>query len=169
MTSVSDVVDDEADSVRTRLIRAADVEFETYGDAVQMESIAKRAGVSRATAFRRLGTMAEVVVQVALLRAQRHIAEVGRLMQRRSGAIGRIEVALIYTTRELPKDPSIAALIAQHAASVRDPRVHGAAKGVMGRRGGTASGRDPARHRNRRPHRLSGGADIPGGGAARYL
>ncbi|EUA30575.1 transcriptional regulator, TetR family [Mycobacterium xenopi 4042] len=32
-----------------------------------------------------------------------------------------MEAALIYTARELPKDPSITTLIAQHSASVHDP------------------------------------------------
>src|SRR5690606_16996795 len=40
--------------------------------------------------------------------------------------------ALIYTTRELPTDPSISALIAQHSASVHDPRVHQVAVDAMG-------------------------------------
>ncbi|BBZ14871.1 TetR/AcrR family transcriptional regulator [Mycobacterium branderi] len=120
-------------TVRSRLIRAADALIAAHGiDAVQMEAVAKRAGVSRATAFRQLGSVSEVVVQVALLRAQRHIDAVHQLMQTKTGAFAKIEAALIYTARELPTDSAIQVLISRHAASVHDPRVHQAAVGVMG-------------------------------------
>jgi hypothetical protein len=39
---------------------------------------------------------------------------------------------LIYTARELPTDPSIAAMIARHAATVHDPRVHGSSMDLLG-------------------------------------
>lgn len=131
--SIVSIADDDSGTVRDRLIRAADAEIEARGTStVQMEAVAKRAGVSRATAFRRLGSISEVVIQVALLRAQRHIEAVHLLMQTKTGVFAKVEAALIYTARELPTDPSIAALIAGHSASVRDPRVHQAAVGVMG-------------------------------------
>jgi AcrR family transcriptional regulator len=120
-------------TVKARLIRAADGVIAEGGiNAVQMEAVAKRAGVSRATAFRQLGSVSEVLVHVALLRAQRHIDAVDRLMQAKAGAFAKVEAALIYTARELPTDPAIAVLISRHAASVHDPRVHQAAMGVMG-------------------------------------
>jgi AcrR family transcriptional regulator len=119
-------------TVKSRLIRAADELITESGiDAVQMEAVAKRAGVSRATAFRQLGSVAEVQLQVAMHRAQRHIAAVHELMRSKTGAFAKIEAALIYTARELPTDPAIAVLIAQHSASVHDPRVHSAAVGAM--------------------------------------
>jgi AcrR family transcriptional regulator len=121
-------------TVKSRLIRAAD-ELVTEGgiDAVQMEAVAKRAGVSRATAFRQLGSVAEVQLQVAMHRAQRHIDAVHQLMQGKTGAFAKIEAALVYTARELPTDPAITErLISQHSASVHDPRVHEAAVGIMG-------------------------------------
>jgi AcrR family transcriptional regulator len=120
-------------SVKTRLVQAAEAEIAERGiDGLQMDSVAKRAGVSRATAFRQLGNMAEVLIQVALLRAQRHIEAVDRLMSAKTGAFAKIEAALVYTARELPTDPTIAAMMAQHSASVHDPRVHQAAVGIMG-------------------------------------
>jgi AcrR family transcriptional regulator len=131
--SVASIADGDGETVKARLIRAAAAEIEARGtSAVQMEAIASRAGVSRATAFRRLGSIAEVLIQVALLRAQRHIAAVHELMGAKIGVFAKVEAALIYTARELPTDPSIAALIAGHSTSVRDPRVHQAAVGVMG-------------------------------------
>jgi AcrR family transcriptional regulator len=130
--SVVSVVSDDG-TVKARLIRAADAEIAEHGiSGLQTEAVAKRAGVSRATAFRQLGNVSEVVVQVSLLRAQRHIEAVRQLMAGRSGAFAKIEAALIYTARELPTDPTIVALMAQHSASVHDPRVHENAVGVMG-------------------------------------
>ena len=132
MTALSAIGTDDS-SVKGRLVRAADAEIATCGpDALQMEPIARRAGVSRATAFRQLGSISEVLVQVALLRSQRHIAAVRKLMEAKNGAFSKIEAALIYTARELPTDPAIVALIAQHSASVHDPRVHEAATDLLG-------------------------------------
>jgi AcrR family transcriptional regulator len=120
-------------TIRDRLIRAADGEIAARGtNGVQMEVIAKIAGVSRATAFRQLGSVSELLVQVALLRARRHVAAVEALMATKTGVFAKLESALLYTARELPSDPSISALIAQHAASVHDPRVHQVAVDVMG-------------------------------------
>src|SRR6185312_4905235 len=113
---------------KTRLIRAADAEIADHGiNEVRMEAIAKRAGVSRATVFRQLGTASEVLIQVAMLRAQRHIIAARELMQTKTGAFAKIEAALIYTARELPTDPALVQLMAQHSTSVHDPRVHAAA------------------------------------------
>lgn len=119
-------------TVRDRLIRAADREIVARGtNGIQMEAVAKVAGVSRATAFRQLGSVSEMLVQVALLRARRHVAAVEVLMATKTGVFAKLEAALVYTAQELPSDPSISALIAQHAASVHDPRVHQVAMDVM--------------------------------------
>jgi AcrR family transcriptional regulator len=119
-------------SVKDRLIRAADAEIAAHGiDSVQMDAVAKTAGVSRATAFRQLGSVSEMLVQVALLRARRHVAAVEGIMATKTGVFAKLEAALVYTARELPSDPSIAALIAQHSKSVHDPRVHQVAVEVM--------------------------------------
>jgi AcrR family transcriptional regulator len=130
--SVVGVVGSDDGSVKARLVRAADVEIAERGiDGLQMDSVAKRAGVSRATAFRQLGSVSEVLIQVALLRAERHIEAVRGLMAGKTGTFAKLEAALVYTARELPLDPTIAALMAQHSASVHDPRVHENALGIM--------------------------------------
>lgn len=132
MSVVSIGVADDG-TVKARLIRAADALIAEHGiNAVQMESVANRAGVSRATAFRQLGSFSEVLMQVALVRAQGHIDAVYRLMETKTGAFAKIEAALNYTARELPTDPAIEVLISRHSASVHDPRVHEAAVSVMG-------------------------------------
>src|SRR5215212_1331468 len=120
-------------TVRDRLIRAADAEITERGiESIQMEAVAIRAGVSRATAFRQLGNVPEMLVQVALLRSRRHTAAVETLMAKKVGVFNKIEAALLYTTRELPTDPSITALIAQRSTSVHHPRVHQMAVDAMG-------------------------------------
>lgn len=132
MTTIGIVGTDDG-TVKARLVRAADAEIAAHGiEALQMEAVARRAGVSRATAFRQLGTVSEVLVQVALLRSQQHTAELHRLMDSKAGVFAKIEAALIYTARELPTDPAIADLISRHSASVHDPRVHEAAMGLLG-------------------------------------
>jgi AcrR family transcriptional regulator len=124
VTSVDAASSDDG-TVKDRLIRAADAEITARGiSAVQMEVVAKSAGVSRATAFRQLGSVSEMLVQVALLRARRHVAAVESLMATKTGVFSKLEAAMVYTTRELPTDPSISALIAQHSESVHNPRVH---------------------------------------------
>jgi AcrR family transcriptional regulator len=120
-------------TVRDRLIRAADAEIAERGiESIQMEAVAIRAGVSRATAFRQLGNISEMLVQVALLRSRRHVAAVEALMATKTGVFTKLEAALLYTTRELPTDPSISALIARRSASVHHPRVHQMAVDAMG-------------------------------------
>lgn len=131
--TAADVASRDDGSVKDRLIRAADAEITARGvNAVHMEAVAKRAGVSRATAFRQLGSVSEVLIQVALLRARRHVEAVQALMATNTGVFAKLEAALVYTARELPKDPSISALIARHSASVHDPRVHGLAVKAIG-------------------------------------
>ena len=132
MTAVDATPGDDG-TVKDRLIRAADAEIAARGiNAVQMEVVAKSAGVSRATAFRQLGSVSEMLVQVALLRARRHVAAVESIMAAKTGVFSKLEAAMVYTTRELPTDPSISALIAQHAESVHNPRVHQVAEDAVG-------------------------------------
>jgi AcrR family transcriptional regulator len=120
-----DATSSDDGTVKDRLIRAADAEITARGiNAVQMEVVAKSAGVSRATAFRQLGSVSEMLVLVALLRARRHVSAVESVMAAKTGVFSKLEAAMVYTTRELPTDPSISALIAQHSESVHNPRVH---------------------------------------------
>ncbi|MGX9787828.1 TetR/AcrR family transcriptional regulator [Mycobacterium sp. MMS18-G62] len=119
-------IDDASNgSARTRLIHAADAEIADRGiDEIQMEAIAKRAGVSRATAFRQLGSISEAITLVALLRAERHIVAARRLTDGKTGAFEKIEASFLYSVRELPKDPAIAALMARRSQSIHDPGTH---------------------------------------------
>ena len=125
MVAASPIEPLDAGTVRDRLIRAAEAEIVESGiNSLHMESVAARAGVSRATAFRQLGNVNELLVQVALLRARRHTAAVAILMATKVGALSKIQAMLAYTTRELSADPAIEALIAQWSASIHHPLVH---------------------------------------------
>jgi AcrR family transcriptional regulator len=123
----------ETSSVKGRLVQAADEEITEAGlENLQMDAVARRAGVSRATAFRQLGSISDVVVQVALLRSDRHRVTLKQLMETKVGVFAKLEAALIFSARELPTDPSIAALIARHSQSAQDPRVRSRAMDVLG-------------------------------------
>jgi AcrR family transcriptional regulator len=112
-------------SIRARLVRAADEEMTRQGTvSVTMATVAERAGVSRATAFRQLGGTSEMIVQVGLYRSRKHIARVREIMNAQADIFAKIEDAMVYTTRELPGDPVIQALMAQRATAVRDQDIH---------------------------------------------
>jgi AcrR family transcriptional regulator len=120
-------------TVKAQLVRAADAEITAYGvDALQMDAVAKRAGVSRATAFRQMGSIAEVLAQVALLRLQTHITRILMLMDAKPTVFSKLEAAVVYATREFPVDPAIAALIARHSTFFNDRRVHQHAIDLLG-------------------------------------
>jgi AcrR family transcriptional regulator len=117
--------DGEEGTVRERLIRAADAEIAERGtSSVQMETVALRAGVSRATAFRQLGSVSDMLMEVSLLRGRRHVAAVQALMATKTGTFAKLEAALLYTTRELPADPTFSALVTQRGRSIGNPGVH---------------------------------------------
>jgi len=112
-------------TVRDRLIRGADAEIALRGiGAVKMEAVAKRAGVSRATAFRQMGTIYELLVQVALSHAKRHETAVWAAMAESTDTLAKLEAVLIYSARELPLDRSVYGLITQHFTSAHHPGIH---------------------------------------------
>lgn len=130
-------------SIRARLVRAADEEMTRQGTAsVTMATVAERAGVSRATAFRQLGGTSEMIIQVGLYRSRKHIARVREIMDSQPDIFAKMEDALVYTTRELPGDPVIQALMAQRAAAVRDQDIHSVTSALNGPvlRAGQAAG-----------------------------
>jgi AcrR family transcriptional regulator len=125
--------DADDDSVRARLVRAADEEMTQQGTAsVTMAAVAERAGVSRATAFRQLGGTSEMIIQVGLHRSRQHIARVQEIMDSQADVFSKMEDAMVYTTRELPGDPVIEALMAQRTTAVRDQDIHSVTSAING-------------------------------------
>lgn len=117
--SATPPVNDE--SVRERLVRAADDEMRLRGTtAVPMAAVAERAGVSRATAFRQLGNASRMIIMVGIHRARNHIDRAREIIAEQPDIFARIEEVMVYNTRELPEDPVIKALVAQHPAAVLD-------------------------------------------------
>jgi AcrR family transcriptional regulator len=97
-----------------------------------MDSVAKRAGMSRSTAFRQVGSVYELVVQVALCHARQHINAIRQLIAETTDVFGQLEAALVYSSSQLRTDTTISALITEHANSAHHPHVHAAAMDVLG-------------------------------------
>lgn len=114
----------QADTVRDRLIQAADEELAEFGTLTgRFEAVAHRAGVSRATAYRQLGSITELLTQVGVRRARNYLAGLQEVMDREAGALAKLEAALIHGAQVLPDDPIVMRLIARQFTSGRDPEV----------------------------------------------
>ncbi len=109
-------------SVSHRLVSAADAALLNADvDAVTIQAVAMAAGVSRATAFRQLGTHKDMVVAVAMLRAARYASSCAAEMVCCTSVFDKIETAFRHLVRELPADPVMRALfIVQTAADIGD-------------------------------------------------
>jgi AcrR family transcriptional regulator len=117
-------MNNEASTVRSRLIAAADRELAECGSLTgRFEAVARRAGVSRATAYRQLGSIAELSTQVGLRRLQKYLDGMRDVMDREGGALAKVEAAMIFAARELPNEPIVLALISR-PGTVVDPEVH---------------------------------------------
>ncbi len=122
----------KAESVRDRLIQAADEELAACGTLTgRFEAVAHRAGVSRATAYRQLGSISELLTQVGVLRARRYLAGVQEVMDRETGALAKLEASIVYGARLLPDDPIVMRLIARQYTSGRDPEVYEIINGMV--------------------------------------
>lgn len=120
-----DRAQEQADCLRARLIQAADDELAEYGSLTgRFEAVARRAGVSRATAYRQMGSVSELMTQVGLRRAQKYLLGLREVMEREHGSVAKMEAAFIYGARWLPDEPIVAALIARQFTSGRDPEVY---------------------------------------------
>jgi AcrR family transcriptional regulator len=112
-------------TVRDRLIQAADEELAEFGTLTgRFEAVAHRAGVSRATAYRQLGSVTELLTQVGVRRARNYLAGLQDVMDRETGALAKLEVALVYGAQVLPGDPIVLHMIARQFTSGRDPEVY---------------------------------------------
>lgn len=123
----------QLDTLRDRLVEAADAELAEHGSLTgRFEAVAHRAGVSRATAYRQLGSVSELLTQVALRRSQKYMACLREVMEREQGALNKLEAAMIYGARVLPDEPIVLNLISRQFSSVIDPEVFGLIQDLMG-------------------------------------
>jgi AcrR family transcriptional regulator len=122
-----------SDTLRDRLIQAADDELAEYGSLTgRFEAVAHRAGVSRATAYRQIGSVAALLTQVGLRRSHKYIDNLREVMDRQTGTLDKVEAALIYGARELPAEPIVLNLIGRQFSSSVDPEVYGLIDDLMG-------------------------------------
>jgi AcrR family transcriptional regulator len=120
----SDLAQVQSDTVRDRLIQAADEELAEFGTLTgRFESVAHRAGVSRATAYRQLGSVTELLTQVGVRRARKYLVGLQEVMDRETGAMAKLEASLVHGAQVLPDDPIVMRLIARQFTSGRDPEV----------------------------------------------
>lgn len=128
-----DPVEGQPDNLLDRLIDAADAELTEHGSLIgRFEAVAHRAGVSRATAYRQLGSVSELFKQVGLRRSQKYLASLRTVMDAEDSALDKLEAALIYGARMLPSDPIVLNLISRTFSSTVDPEVYRLVHGLMG-------------------------------------
>lgn len=123
----------DEENVRTRLVRAADEEMRIQGTTkVTMAAVAERAGLSRATAFRQLGSTSRMIILVGIYRARNLIAHTHEIIAAQPDIFAKLEDVLVYTTRELPEDPVIRALVAQRSVAVLDEDIRALTDEITG-------------------------------------
>ena len=76
-----------------------------------IDVVARAAGVSRATAYRHLGTREELRFRAATMLAQTHVQRCVDLLDQSHGAPAKIEEAFAYTARESARDPLLQVLL----------------------------------------------------------
>jgi AcrR family transcriptional regulator len=114
-----------AERVRDRLIQAADEELAEHGSLTgRFEAVARRAGVSRATAYRQMGSIAALLTQVGVRRARIYLTGLQEVMDCETGAMAKLEAALVYGAQVLPDDPIVKSMIARQFTAGRDPEVY---------------------------------------------
>jgi AcrR family transcriptional regulator len=120
-----DLAQTQVDCLRDRLIQAADDELAEFGTLTgRFEAVAHRAGVSRATAYRQMGSVSELLTRVGLRRARKYLAGLQEVIDGETGAMNKLEASLIYGAQVLPGDPIVLNLIARQFTSGRDPEVY---------------------------------------------
>lgn len=123
----------ESATVRDRLIRTADVWLHRHGvHEASIEAVAAAAGVSRATAFRKLGGRDQMIVAVAMARSRRFARECSAIMTNHVGAFAKLEAAFLYLVGELPNDPIIRELFALRPTGDFGPEAHAIATATLG-------------------------------------
>jgi AcrR family transcriptional regulator len=122
-----------SDSVRDHLIQTADVWLHRHRvDQLSIEAVAAAAGISRATAFRKLGGRDQLVLAVALARSDRFVRECAAEMARHVGTFAKLEAAFLYLVRELPNDPIIREFLALTPGGDIGPEADAIANATLG-------------------------------------
>ncbi len=96
-------------STRDRLIKSA-LELLNAGEAISLESVAAAAGISRATAYRSVSGIPDLMASTYVAHAEHHLAELYRQLEGVEHTIDALEVVVIYTAQSLQSDPVLTTL-----------------------------------------------------------
>jgi AcrR family transcriptional regulator len=119
-------------SVRDRLLEAAEELLDTGASAVSVESTAELAGVGRSTAYRYFSGRTELFLGLAAVRSNRLLDKARAVVASGGTAAQRLEELFVFMFTELPKDPVLAAAIAEGPAGLDTRRGREAAYGFLG-------------------------------------
>jgi AcrR family transcriptional regulator len=118
---------------QARLLHAADLAVAKDGlGALSIDSVARDAGVSRATAYRSFSGREDLLIELALLRASRYVDATRQLMSAATGFGSQIEAGYLHLVEALPQDEVIRALFRLRSAAMTDPRVRELAVEFLG-------------------------------------
>ncbi|MCW2532931.1 MAG: putative transcriptional regulator, TetR family [Blastococcus sp.] len=87
---------------------------------ISVEAVAQVAGVSRATAYRYLGSRDEVLYRAAIMLAEAHMERCAEILSRTPTVAARLEEAFAYTVRETTGDVLLQLLLQSPRAEAID-------------------------------------------------
>jgi AcrR family transcriptional regulator len=87
---------------------------------ISVDAVAQAAGVSRATAYRYLGSRDELLYRAAIMLAQAHMGRCAELLARAPSVADRLEEAFAYTVREARGDELLQVLLRSPRAQAID-------------------------------------------------
>ena len=87
---------------------------------ISVEAVAQVAGVSRATAYRYLGSRDDVLYRAAIMLAEAHMERCGEILSRAPTMAARLEEAFAYTVRETTGDVLLQLLLRSPRAEAID-------------------------------------------------
>lgn len=122
-------------TVRERLDRAlldylASLPVDDISD-ITVDAVAQLAGVSRATAYRYLGSRDDLLYRAAIALAQAHLASCAAILNRTRTVAERIEESFAYTVRETQADQRLQKLLHSPRATAIDEAVRSMAADLM--------------------------------------
>jgi AcrR family transcriptional regulator len=114
-----------AGTIRARLDEALlDYLRSVHGDDglgdISVDAVAQAAGVSRATAYRYLGSRDELLYRAAIMLAQAHMGRCEEILSRTATVAERLEEAFAYTVRETTGDVLLQLLLRSPRAEAID-------------------------------------------------
>ncbi|TFV88885.1 TetR/AcrR family transcriptional regulator [Blastococcus sp. CT_GayMR16] len=114
-----------AGTIRVRLDEALlDYLRSVHGDGalgeISVDAVAQAAGVSRATAYRYLGSRDELLYRAAIMLAEAHMGRCEEILSRTATVADRLEEAFAYTVRETTGDELLQLLLRSPRAEAID-------------------------------------------------